>query len=105
MAKEPSAKPKPRIPRFRSREEEAEFWDTHDSTEFDWRPVRMKVAPDLRHVLGVELESDVLTRLIETSRARGMGLNAFTTQLIVDGLDRMGAPPPSRSSKKGKHNG
>ena len=26
-----------RLPRFRSIEEEAEFWDTHDSTEFDWR--------------------------------------------------------------------
>ena len=105
MDKEQSPKPGPRIPRFRSREEEAEFWDTHDSTEFDWRPVRMKVAKDLQHVLGIRIERDLLTRLIDTSRARGVGLNDFTTGLISEGLDRMGAEPAPVRSRKGKHDG
>ena len=35
-----------RIPDFASLEEEAEFWDTHDSTEFEdeWEPVDLEVA-------------------------------------------------------------
>jgi hypothetical protein len=35
-----------KIPRFKSRQEEAEFWDTHDTTEFEdeFVEVHIKVA-------------------------------------------------------------
>lgn len=50
------------LPRFKSREEEAGFWDTHDSTEFEWRPARIKIAEKVRHTFGVPLEMDVSSR-------------------------------------------
>lgn len=102
MDKQASA-PRPRIPRFRSREEEAEFWDTHDSTEFEhlWRPVRMKVAEEIQHVFSVPMERDLLTRLIETSRAAGVGAGVLAAKLIAEGLDRM-SPSSAVPGKKDK---
>ena len=98
------SKARPRIPRFKSRHEEAEFWDTHDLTEFEslWRPARLKVADRIQHVFMVPLERDVLTRLIETSRKTDMNLNALAARLIAEGLDRMGASSVDAPRKKGK---
>jgi len=106
MDKQASA-PRPRIPRFRSREEEAEFWDTHDSTEFEsfWRPVRMKVAGEIQHVFSVPMDRDLLTRLIDTSRAAGVGAGALAAKLIAEGLDRMAPPSGQPAARKGKQHG
>ena len=40
---------KSRIPEFSSIEEEAEFWDTHDTTEFEdeFKPVQVRFAKNL----------------------------------------------------------
>ncbi|MBA7520970.1 hypothetical protein ES705_13070 [subsurface metagenome] len=48
-----------KIPRFKSVEEEAEFWDTHDTEEFadEFEPVEVKFAYPLKHkwVLSINL--------------------------------------------------
>ncbi|MFZ5646085.1 MAG: CopG family antitoxin [Bacillota bacterium] len=38
-----------KIPEFKTEEEEARFWDEHDSTDFieEFEPVDIKVAPEL----------------------------------------------------------
>jgi len=43
-----------KIPEFQSREEEAEFWDTHDITDYleEMRPVKVRFSPNLAQ--GVE---------------------------------------------------
>jgi hypothetical protein len=40
---------KRRIPEFKSIEEEAEFWDIHDATDYEgeFKPVRVRVAKNL----------------------------------------------------------
>ena len=50
MSKEHNSLPKSRIPVFASREEEAEFWDTHDVTDFldELTPVTMRAAHPLQ---------------------------------------------------------
>ena len=47
-----------RIPDFQRREEEAEFWDSHDFTEFldETRPVKLRVRKDLSEGLAVRLD-------------------------------------------------
>ena len=39
-----------KVPEFRTEEEEARFWDEHDSTEFidDFEPVEIELSPELR---------------------------------------------------------
>jgi hypothetical protein len=96
-----------RIPRFKSYEEEAEFWDTHDSTEFESEstPARMKVADKIQHVLMVPLERATMDPLVLSARARGVPLSELAAQLIADGLERMDPPNAKPSGKKGKKNG
>jgi len=38
-----------KIPDFKNEEEEREFWDTHDSTEYlDWSKAQLAVFPNLK---------------------------------------------------------
>jgi len=45
-----------KVPEFRTEEEEARFWDEHDSTEFieDFEPVEIELSP--------ELEDEILSK-------------------------------------------
>jgi len=36
------------IPDFEGHEEEAEYWGTHDSADFEWEPAEMTVTHPLR---------------------------------------------------------
>lgn len=103
----PDGKTHSRTPRFKSYEEEAEFWDTHDSAEFEseLKPTRVKIADKIQHVLMVPLERPVLDRLVATSRAEGAPLTDLAARLIAEGLDRMDAPGVPSSPKKGKQHG
>jgi hypothetical protein len=107
MAEPDKKTPPKRLPRFRSYEEEAEFWDTHDSTEFEhlFKPTRLRFAEKIEHVLMVTLDGPVLDRLIEMARSKDQGPVALAAQLIVEGLDRMGAPAVDRAAMKGKKHG
>ena len=64
---------KSRIPDFASREEEAKFWDTHDTTDFEdeFKPVRVRVAEDLAHVIQIELDSETFRALCALARKKG----------------------------------
>ena len=47
----PSTKKKP-VPEFKSEDEEREFWDKHDSTEFvDWQSAQHRKFPNLKPTL------------------------------------------------------
>jgi CopG antitoxin of type II toxin-antitoxin system len=51
---------KSRIPEFASREEEAEFWDTHDLTDYwdEFKPVQVSVAKKLSARITIDLDSE-----------------------------------------------
>ena len=69
-----------RIPIFKSIPEEAEFWDTHDFTEFvdELTAVKMKVTLGQlkEETLTVRLQTNLKERL--ASIASGMGVNTST---------------------------
>ncbi len=71
----PAAPPPSRIPTFASIEEEAEFWDTHDTTEFEdeWEEVDdvvfIGLAPNGRMYLWFEPE--VVAALSAEATAQG----------------------------------
>jgi predicted DNA binding CopG/RHH family protein len=55
------------IPEFKSLDEEADFWNTHDSTEYvDWSKARKTVFPNLRpstESISLRLPSPLLARI------------------------------------------
>ena len=75
-----------RIPAFETVEEEAEFWDTHDSSEFD---DEFETVTDVRFVrskrkqpITVRLDQDTVAALRRQAHRRGIGTS--TLARIVD---------------------
>jgi len=77
-----------RIPPFGSYEEEAAFWDTHDTTDFEaaFRPVRARFAKNLSQTLNVRLDSDTLDTLRHAAKERGVGPTTLARMWIVEHL-------------------
>jgi len=78
-----------KIPRFKSREEEAEFWDTHSPLEYgDWEEVELKVARPLIHTLAVRLDARTIDRLAAAARKKGLGPSTLARMWLLENLDR-----------------
>lgn len=84
-------RPSSRIPAFASREEEAEFWDTHDITEYldEFQVVDRRdviVDENLSTGITVRLTPDMLRRLRRTAKERGIGPSTLARIWIVERL-------------------
>ncbi len=64
-----------RIPKFASREEEAEFFDTHDMSEFqdEFTTVTARFADNLSCAIVIELDAEALAELRARAEAKGLG--------------------------------
>lgn len=87
MVEQPQVKS--RIPEFSTLEEEAEFWDTHDTTEFEdeFEPVEMEVARPLRHAFLVSFEGPVFGRILAYADRHGLGFQEMASQWVMAALD------------------
>ena len=83
-----SGQPPSPIPEFSSIEEEAEFWDTHDFTEYldESSPVTVRVAPDFRSVYAVYLDREVYEALSGRAREQGTEPSALADAWIRERL-------------------
>ena len=91
-----------RIPSFASLEDTAAFWDTHDSTEFEdeFEPASLEVVKPFGHSLVVPLDAELIQRISEAARERGVRLSALTRGWIEEGLARAEADRAGRSSPR-----
>jgi hypothetical protein len=62
---------KGRMPEFSSLEEEAEFWDTHDTTDYedDFRPVKVLFSRNLSEGITVRFDPETLAKSITLAPA------------------------------------
>jgi hypothetical protein len=83
-------KTKSKIPRFKSLDEEAEFWETHSTTEFEdeFKEVQVKVARPLSHILAVRLDARTIDRLAEVGRAKGLGPSTLARMWLLERLEQ-----------------
>ncbi len=77
-----------RIPSFANIEEEAEFWDTHDFTDFldESEPVQIEVSPELAERLTLRLEQRDRQQLIALAREKGIGPSTLARMWIRERL-------------------
>jgi hypothetical protein len=85
--------PKSPIPDFKSIEEEAAFWDTHDFTDYldEFKPVNVRVSEQFRekslsHGITVRLDDPTLRQLRERAHERGIGPSTLARMWIIDKL-------------------
>jgi predicted DNA binding CopG/RHH family protein len=94
---------KRRVPIFKSREEEAAFWDTHDVADYwdDLKPVRVRFAKNLSQGITIRLDPETLAVLRSRAHEQGLGPTTLARMWILERL-RSGAArgalrgPPER---------
>ena len=86
------------IPEFGSIEEEAEFWDTHDTTDFEdeFKPVKVRFAKNLSEGITVRLDAETLAELRSQAHEKGIGPTTLARMWILEHLrTKEGRPAPS----------
>lgn len=79
-----------RIPTFKSIQEEAGFWDTHDTTDFEdeFKPVKVRFAKNLSQGLTIRLDPDILDRVRARAHRRGIGPTTLIRMWVMERLRR-----------------
>ena len=82
-----------RIPEFRSRQEEADWWDTHDITDYldELRPVKVRFAKNLSEGITVRFDPQTLRALRAEAKKKGMGPTTLARMWIMERLQGLGA--------------
>ena len=77
-----------RIPEFSSIQEEAEFWDTHDTTDFEdeFAPVKVRFAKKLSEGTTIRLDNETLDQLRREALATGVPPATLARMWIVERL-------------------
>ncbi len=88
--KEPMQKTatKKTIPDFASREEMAEWFDTHDMADYwdELKPVKVRFAKKLSEGLNIRLDPETLTKLREVAHEKGIGPTTLARVWIMEHL-------------------
>lgn len=77
-----------RIPEFKNREEEAEWFDTHDMADYqdEFKTVRARFAKNLSEGLNIRLDKETLTTLRARAREQGIGPTTLVRMWILEHL-------------------
>jgi hypothetical protein len=86
MAAQPARAHPTRIPEFKSRAEAAEFWDTHDITDYwdELEHVDSPPATSVTHIVSFELDIETLTGLVELGKQRGIEPLTLAAQWLAE---------------------
>jgi len=87
MAQKTSPQPK-RIPEFVSLEEEAAFWDTHSTADYEaeFMPVRVRFGKRLSRGVTIRLDSDTLQQLRTMAQEKGIGPTTLIRMWVLERL-------------------
>ena len=80
------------IPRFKNEDEERDFWDTHDSSEyFDWSKARHVIFPNLRLTkkpISLRITNSLLAKVKMVANKKDMPYQTLMKQYISRGVDQ-----------------
>ena len=85
-----------RAPEFASREEAAEFWDTHDFTDYldDVKVISVKSSDVVERAVIVRFDSDTFDKVHRFASERGVFPDALIHDWVVEGMERAQATAP-----------
>jgi predicted glycoside hydrolase/deacetylase ChbG (UPF0249 family) len=88
------------LPQFSSREEEAEFWDTHDFSDYwdELQPIEVRFADKLSQTIALPLDPAAMGELRKQARARNTDPTALALEWVLAGLELGRVPRRQRGS-------
>ena len=77
---------KKRIPEFATIEEEASFWNTHSTADYEdeFKPVRVRFAKNLSEGLTIRLDPDTLEKVRAEAHERGIGATTLIRMWVLE---------------------
>lgn len=77
-----------KIPNFKSREEEAKFWEIHRVSEFteELKPINAKFAKNLSEGITIRFDQQTLTKLRDVAHTKGLGPTTLARMWILEHL-------------------
>ena len=83
-------KKKLKLPKFKNEDEEAEFWNTHDSTDyFDWSKAKNVIFPNLRPTsrsISIRLPEYIINQVKVEANKLDIPYQALMKQYIARGV-------------------
>ena len=88
MTQTKESRAKSRIPQFASRQEEADWWDTHDLADYqdEFKTVRAVFAKNLSQGLTIRLDPETLNELRTQAHRKGVGPTTLARMWILERL-------------------
>lgn len=79
---------KSRIPKFRNREDEAKFFDSHDMADFqdEFKVVKVRFAKNLSEGLHIRLDPETLMKLRVEAKEKGIGPTTLVRMWVKEQL-------------------
>ena len=82
----------PDIPKFANDQEESEFWDTHDFTDYlnETTPVDVKFedARPRKTQISLRLDAETIARLKTLAKGRGIGYQTLIRMWVMERLNQ-----------------
>ena len=84
------------IPQFATREEEAEFWDTHDFADYwdELNPVKIEGNPNLSSLFQIPLDAETITQICQYANETGVDAGTLVRGWILERLRDAGTLTP-----------
>lgn len=81
-----------KIPEFKNEDEEREFWNTHDSTEYiDWSKAQKAVFPNLKpstESISLRLPSFLLARIKQLANKKDVPYQSLMKMFLSEKVDQ-----------------
>jgi predicted DNA binding CopG/RHH family protein len=86
---------KKRIPEFASVEEEAAFWDTHSTADYEdeFKPVRVRFAKNLSHGITIRLDAETLEQVRSEAHEKGIGATTLIRMWVLEHVRKQHGMP------------
>lgn len=83
-------KKKSRIPEFKTYEEEAHFWDTHDITDFEDETEDVDIVFELNkprdETIILRVQKDIKDKLERLAKSKGLNISALARMWLIEKL-------------------
>lgn len=82
-----------KIPKFKSEKEEADFWATHDTTDYlsETKEVKVKFTRPSKRLVSLRLDEKSIKELKKLAQGKGIGYLELIRMWVLENLNKLKA--------------